>query len=1027
MHQRVRRHRGGLLFAAGLALVGSPFIGDLLATQGGGQGGGGQAAPALINSQNLDARLKGFRWREIGPTGQGGRIDDLAVDERNPSTFYIGYAVSGLWKTTNMGTTFEPLFDEIGHSIGDIALAPSNPDVIYVGTGEPNNRQSSSFGDGVYKSTDGGKTWTNVGLRDSQSIGRILVHPKNPDNVWVAAVGHLFGPNAERGLYMTNDGGKTWTKSLYINQDVGATDLAMDPTNPNNLIVSMYERRRTNWGFVGGGPGSGIHMSSDGGKTWRRLSGNGLPNGTMGRIAFDWGRSNPNVIYAQIEVAADKEKPTTTTANPDQPEPGRGGRAGGAGAGRGGGGGGGGQGRGGGQQPPNPQLSGIWRSMDKGKTWTFMSNQNQRPMYFSQIRVDPNNHEVVYVGGVNPAKSIDGGKTFTGLEGMGHVDNHAIWIDPNNSQHVMYGNDGGLDVSWDGGDTWESVRLQAAALPYHVSVDMRRPYWVCTGLQDNGSWCGPSSTRSGGIHMWNWISVGGGDGFQTQIDPTDPNIFFTESQNGNINRYDLNTGETTNVRPRAPQTGRGGGQGGGGGGGGGRGGGQPNVIAGPDDDWPHAYNWNSPIRISPHNPKTVLFGGTRFYVSRDQGQTWVMSPVLGKKVDPSTRNLLEQPYNLPSCGRGSGPGERCILSKNDGLVGNEYGTIIEIAESPVIPGIFWAGTNDGNIQVSRDGGNTWTEVGKNIPGGTKEFHISGLEASWHDAGTAYASLDGHWLGDLKPYVFKTTDYGQTWKPVSGNLPNGNVNSIRQDPKNPNLLYAAAEFGFFISLDDGGSWHQFMPGLPKGRIDEIVVHPRDNDLVLAHHGRGIWIMDDITALQALTPEMMKATATLFKPRDAVMWKPDRMNQTEVPGGKWWEGTVAPRGTAIAYYLPSAVTGDVRVTITNTATNQAVRTCVGTKDAGMNRFQWALTGDGGGGGGGGRGGRGGQQAEQPPAPQGPSPCADGGGGGGGRGGGGRGGGGGGGIGPGVYRVSLSIAGQEVGSQTFNILEDIWLNQK
>ena len=1014
MRQIVRRHRGGLLFAAGLALVGSPFFADVRAVQGGqgGQGGGNQAPP-LINSENLDPRLRGFEWREIGPTGQGGRIDDLAVDERNPSTYYIGYAVSGLWKTTNMGTTFVPLMDEIGHSIGDLALAPSNPSIIYVGTGEPNNRQSSSFGNGVYKSTDAGETWQHVGLADTQSIGRIVVHPKNPEIAWVAAVGHLFGPNDERGVFMTTDGGKSWNKTLYINQDVGATDIAIDPSNPNNLIAATYERRRSNWGFVGGGPGSGIHMSSDGGKTWRRLSGSGLPNGTMGRVGLDWSRSNPSVVYAQIEVAEDKEKPVAqpAPAEPPQQQAGRGGRGGGGG------------GRGGGQQPPNPQRSGVWRSMDKGKTWTFMSNENQRPMYYSQIRVDPTDHEILYVGGVNPRKSTDGGKTWETLQGMGHVDNHAIWIDPNNNQHVMYGNDGGLDVSWDGGGTWESVRLQAAALPYHVSVDMRRPYWVCTGLQDNGSWCGPSSVRSGAIYQWNWISVGGGDGFQTQVDPTDPNIFFTESQNGNINRYDLNTGTTQNVRPRPAQTGR---AGGGGGGGGGRGGGgTPTVLAGPEDDWPHAYNWNSPIRISPHNPKKVLFGGTRFFVSLDHGESWVMSPVLGKKVDITQRNLLEQSSRLPNCGRGAGPGERCILSKGDGVGGNEFGTIIEIAESPRIPGIYWAGTNDGNLQVSRDGGRTWTEVGRNIPGGTREYHVSGLEASWFDPATAYASLDGHWLGDLKPYVFKTTDYGQTWTSISGNLPNGNVNSIRQDPKNPNLLYAAAEFGFYISLDDGGSWHKFMPGLPTGRIDEIVVHPRDNDLVLAHHGRGIWIMDDITPLQALTPEALKGSATLFQPRDAVLWKPDRRNNTEVPGHKWWEGTPAPRGTAIAYYLPSAAS-DVIVKIVNEATNEAVRTCVGTGDAGMNRFQWTLTGDGGGGGGRGGRGRGAQAAEQPPPDPGPSPCS-GGGGGGGRGRGGRGGGGGGGIGPGVYSVTLTVGGQEVGRQTFNLLEDVWLQQK
>jgi hypothetical protein len=644
----------------------------------------------MIN-QPTEPALRGFRWRSIGPAGQGARIDDFAVDEKNPSTFYIGFAVSGLWKTVNNGTTFEPLFDEIGHSIGDIALAPSNPSVLYVGTGEANNRQSSSFGHGVYKSTDAGATFTFIGLKETESIGRILVHPKNPDIAWVAAAGRLFAPNPERGVFMTSDGGKTWQKTLFINQDVGANDITIDPSNPNHLFASTYERRRASWGFVGGGFGAGIHESIDGGKTWKRVTAtatNGLPRGTMGRIAFDWSRSNPKMIYAQIEVAPTRNRPRRLRRRADEVGgAGRAGRAGGA--------------RGccrrwrsgrsrrwcGGRRRwwwrwpgrrtrwrPAAAESGHERHLafsDGGKTWEFRSNQNQRPMYFSQIRVDPNNPEVVFVGGVNAQKSTDGAKTFDGLNGMGHVDHHAIWIDPNNSQHVMYGNDGGLDITWDGGATWEAPRLQGAGLPYAVSVDMRRPYWVCTGLQDNGSWCGPSSTRSGGIHMWNWISVGGGDGFQTLQDPSDPNIFYTESQNGAISRYDLNTGATSSVRPQA-----------GGGGGRGGGGGQGAVAVRPVVAVARvaaaveatcsrartivaaAYNWNSPMRLSPHNPSTLLFGGTRFYVSRDKGQTWTMSAPLGKKIDPSTRSLLEQPYNLPNCG--VTPGVKCILSKNDG-------------------------------------------------------------------------------------------------------------------------------------------------------------------------------------------------------------------------------------------------------------------------------------------------------------------------------------------------------------------------
>ncbi len=1030
-----RRHRSRLAFLAGAAVLASPFVAGLMART---QAPAAQPAARMLNAPT-NPNLQGFRWREIGPTGQGGRIDDFAVNEKAPFTYFVGFAVSGIWRTVNNGTTYDPIFDSHGtSSIGDLALAPTDPNILYVGTGEPNNRQSSSFGNGVWKSTNASTanaediTFVNIGLKDTQSISRIVVHPKDPNIVWVAANGHLYGPNDERGVFMSTNGGTTWTKTLFVTPDTGATDLVIDPSNPNNLWAAMYEHRRTAWGYVGGGPGSGIHQSTDGGKTWKKVTGTGLPRGTMGRIGLDISRSNPNVIYAQIEVAPDKES-AAVQADPDAPAAAPAAAGGGALAG---GQAGGGRAGGAAAAAPDPQSSGVWRSIDKGKTWTFMSNENQRPMYYSQIRVDPTNADVVYVGGVNPRKSVDGGKTFTTLVGQGHVDNHAIWISQQNSNHVMYGNDGGIDVSYDGGLRWESIRMWGVALSYHVSHDMRRPYWVCTGLQDNGSWCGPSSTRTGGIHQWNWISVGGGDGFQTQVDPTNPNVFYTESQNGNINRYDVSTGVTQSIRPSL--AGRGGG-GGGGQGGGGRG----NVINTPPADAIMQFNWNTPIRLSPHNPSTVIVGGRQLFISRDRGQSWMMSQNIGKGIDITQRTILEQSYGLPACGgggRGGGGqnrGKPCILSRHDGYVANEYGSITEVAESPVLPGIVWAGTDDGNIQVSKDNGLTFTEVGKNIPGVNHETYVSGLEASWYDAGTAYIALDGKRNNDFKPYIFKTTDYGTTWTSVSGNLPQGNVNSIRQDPKNRNLLYAPTEYGFYVSLDDGKTWESFMPNLPQGRIDEVVVHPRDNDLILGTHSRGVWILDDISPLQQMTAENVAKDNVLFAPREAVLWKADRLNVTEIPGDKWWSGEVAPRGTAIAYYLKAAAPGEVRVTITNTATGQAVRTCVGTGNAGLNRFQWALAGDPAGGGGGGRagGGAGGGRgqaaapapAATPAAPATPTSCTAGAGGGGrGGGGGGFGGGGGGGIGVGVYRVSLAIAGREVGTQTFNVLEDIWLGR-
>jgi photosystem II stability/assembly factor-like uncharacterized protein len=638
-------------------------------------------------------------------------------------------------------------------------------------------------------------------------------------------------------------------------------------------------------------------------------------------------------------------------------------------------------------------------------------------MYFSQIRVDPNHCDVVYVGGVGPTKSTDGGKTWSGLNNMGHVDNHAIWIDPLNSNHVMYGNDGGLDVSWDAGAHWEAVRQDGIGLAYHASADMRRPYYVCVGLQDNGSWCGPSSVReNGGIKQWMWERVGGGDGFQNQIDPTDFNIFYTESQNAGINRYDMNIGEQRSIKPNNGRGGRGGGGGGGAaaaepGGEGppqGPGGGRANIINAP----PNAviqFNWNSPIRLSPHNPSTILLGGRSLFISRDRGNTWWMSKELGKGIDLNTRQIMGVAYSQPSCGGGgrgggAGPGVACILSKNDGYVANEFGTMTEIAESPLVPGLIWGGTDDGNVQLTRDGGHTWEEVGKNIPGVDHEYYVSGLEASWYDAATAYVALDGHRNNDLKPYIFKTTDYGKTWTSVSGNLPAvGNVNSIRQDPVNRNLLYAPTELGFFVSLDDGKAWSKFMPNLPIGRTDEVLVHPRDNDLILATHSRGVWIMDDVTALQRLTSEATDKPV-LFPVRDAIAWKTDRRIGTATPGDKWWAGENAPRGTVITYLLKNAGS-DAKITIADAVTGREFRTASGTNAAGLNRWQWNLCSTPPPQAAGGRGGRGG----------------GGGGGGGGCPGGGQ-------VAPeGSYKVTVTVGGIAVGSQVFKVLEDTWLQQR
>jgi photosystem II stability/assembly factor-like uncharacterized protein len=714
----------------------------------------------------------------------------------------------------------------------------------------------------------------------------------------------------------------------------------------------------------------------------------------MGRIALDFSRSNPGVLYAQIEVGP--------TGEPIQA---------GARAQEGPGGGGGGGGGGFGQQqnlPPDPQVSGIWRSADGGRTWEFRSNQNQRPMYFSQIRVDPNNENTVYVAGVQAMKSTDGAKTFASLQGMGHVDHHAIWINPSNSQHVMYGNDGSVDASWDGGATWESLRTWAVGQPYHASADMKRPYNVCTGLQDNGSWCGPSSVRSGPILLQDWYRVGGGDGFFTQVDPTDPNIMYSESQNGNINRLDLRTGTTVSIRPRAPQRGPDGGANFGAGGGG------PNVFPTPEPGTVFRWNWNAPLQISPHDASTILTGANRLFISKDRGSTWWMSAELTRAINRDDREILGMRGSLPSCSR-----QRvgtCINSKGDGV--SFYGTIISVAQSHISADVIWVGTDDGNVQVTRDGGRTFVEVGKNIPGGTREYYVSRVEPSYFDLGTAFVSIDGHRHDDLRPYVYLTRDFGATWTAITSNLPTlGNVNSIRQDPRNRDLLYASTEFGFYVSLDEGKTWKRFMTNLPVVRVDDVIVHPRENDLILSTHGRSIWIMDDVSALQQLTPSALQQDVVLFEPRNAVAWKQDIRLRRSVTGNKNFEGENAPAGTAISYYLKSAPSGDVNITIRDLTGGSFVRNIDGTKNAGLNRLQWNLcsdlrpvqAGQGGGFGGGGGGG---------------NPCAQGGLGGGGGGGGGQGGARVGTLaGPGAYLVTLTVGGKEY-TRTVTVLEDVWM---
>jgi photosystem II stability/assembly factor-like uncharacterized protein len=875
----------------------------------------GRGATPLVNA-STDPLLHSFSWRSIGPVGQGGRVDDIAVVERDPRVFFLGYATGGVWKTVNGGITFEPVFETLNSSsIGAIAVAQSDPSIVYVATGEGNGRNSSSFGDGVYKSTDGGRTFTNVGLRESQSIERIVIDPRNPAVVYAAAVGHLFGPNPERGLYKTTDGGRTWTRILSVDDNTGATEVVLDPSNPDIVYASTYQRRRTAWGFNGGGPGSGIWKSVDAGAHWERITGHGLPGGTMGRIGLAVAPSNPNVVYAQIEVLRDEERVADATAATHSSK----------------------------AEMGTDHAGGVWRSTDKGATWEFRSDHDVRPQYYSVLRVDPANENVIYNTGRRFYRSEDGGKTFKVLNGPGHGDYHAIWVDPANSDHLMVGNDGGSDVSWDRGRNWESFRTSPVGQIAGMSVDMQRPYYVYVGLQDNGNLAGPSAVRGDFISSYDWFNIGGGDGAYTAADPTGQSYVYSEGQRGAMHRIEMRTGNIVSIQPHAPSAT------------------DPSTNVSPRPSAEQfRWNWVTPIIMSRWDPNVLYVGGNRVFKSTDRGDSWTMSPDLTRRIDTDTLSIMGVKGSVPYC-HGTNVriarGQDCILSKADGTW--FYGTITTIAESPIARGLMWAGADDGSVQVTRDGSH-WTDLTANLKD-SPHCYVSRIEASHFDAATAYLSMDCHRSDDLRPHAYVTRDYGRTWASISGDLPAfGNVNVIRQDPKNPNLLFAGTEFGFFVSLDEGKSWKKFMTGLSTVRVDEVIVHPRDGDLVLGTHGRSVLIMDDITPLQQLAATNASAPgvtlasesnpgavlaqdAYLFQPRSAVLWAKDMRIARTLVGAKQFRGANPLPGTAIHYYLKDAAPGPVKLTVTDLATGKTFRDLEGPGEAGINRVQWDLRGN------------------------------------------------------------------------------------
>ncbi|MDX2034171.1 MAG: hypothetical protein SF339_26080 [Blastocatellia bacterium] len=812
--------------------------------------GGGEAAAQ--ESRLTEALFKSLQFRALGPAIMGGRIDDFAVVESNPHTIYAATASGGLWRTTNNGVTWEPLFDGESHSsIGDVALAPSNPDIVWVGTGEPNNRQSSSWGNGVYKSVDGGKTWTNMGLKDSHHIGRIVVHPTNPEIVYVAAVGRLWGPNRERGLFKTTDGGKTWTNTKFIDEDTGFIDVAMDGQDPNVLYAAAYQRRRTPFGFNGGGPGSGLYKTTDGGATWRRLAG-GLPEGDAGRIGIDIYRKDPKIVYATYEHAE----------------------------------------------------GGLFRSEDAGATWKKMNEINPRPMYYSQVRIDPQNDQRIYVLGASMYISDNGGKSLSNAGPFWriHGDFHAMWINPANSNHLLVGSDGGIHFSYDKSRSWDFVNTIPLGQFYEVGFDFRKPYWVYGGLQDNGSWGAPSATLNfTGPSNDEWIRVGGGDGFYTQVDPKDPNTVYTESQNGNIQRLNLLTSEAKFIRPQPPETGAGG------------------------VGERYRFDWNSPIVISPHDNRRIYLGGNRLFISNSRGDSWdLVTPDLTKNID---RDKIEIMGVLPK------------LSRHDGQEG--FSQITTIAESPVKEGILWVGTDDGNVQVSRDGGKTWKNVVdriSRIAGGVpRNTYVTRVIGSAAVAGRAYVAFDGHRNDDFRPYVFATEDFGETWRAITGNLPSP-ANVIREHPRNHNLLFVGTEFGLWVSFNRGGVWRQLKNNLPTVPVDDIAIHPRENDLILATHGRSLWVLDDLSPLEQMTETVAAADSHLLDPRPAVMWR--LYAHKAYAGNKTFIANNPPAGAIIHYYLREKAKDKVRITIHDKAGAQVGEVMMVKNEPGLHRVNWDL---------------------------------------------------------------------------------------
>lgn len=754
-----------------------------------------------------------LKFRNIGPAFTSGRINDIAVNPENHSEYYLAVASGGVWKTVNSGTTWQPVFDNYGaYSIGSVVLDPSDTQTVWVGTGEYNSQRAIGYGDGVYKSTNGGKSFKNMGLKKSEHIGRIRIDPRDSDIVYVAAQGPLWGPGGDRGLYKTTDGGKTWKNILDISENTGITDVLLDPRNPDIIYAASYQRRRHVWTLVNGGPETALYKSVDAGKTFKKMT-SGLPSGDMGRIGLAISSVDPDYIFAIIEAAGNS--------------------------------------------------GGFFRSANCGKSWTRMSNHvSNSPQYYNRIYCDKFDIDKIWSMETRNMISYDGGKTFVSFGNSGkHVDNHCFWQDPGDSNHILIGSDGGLYESFDHAKTWLFKRNLPVTQFYRVAIDNDIPFYnVYGGTQDNNSFGGPSRvfSRSGAINE-DWIVTCGGDGFFQAVDPTNPDIVYSESQHGGIVRYDKKSGMATSIKPQPP--------------------------AGEY----YNFNWNAPFLISPHKSSRIYFAAQKLLKSEDYGNSWVqVSPDMTRKIDRNTLPVMGIIQNIDA------------ISKNRST--SVYGAIVSLSESELKEGLLYVGTDDGLIHVSQNGGEEWTKI-DNIKGVPDMTFVSCLLASQHETNTVYASFDNRKRSDYLPYIFRSTDAGKTWINIAANLPeNGTVHSIAEDYIDPDLLFAGTEFGAFMSLNGGKKWIQMKSGLPVIPIRDIKIHERENDLVLASFGRGFYILDDYSPIRNFKAEILDKEGYIFPIKDGLMY-----NQTSSHGSQGATVYTAPNppyGVTFTYFVKNS---------------------------------------------------------------------------------------------------------------------------